>query len=273
MYYTAYTFGYVGTTEMGSIQELAIYDAGLDASIRAYLCTPEGFGLRDPLPLLVANDGTELSTRADLLDKAGHAYFYPFSPELPPVRSHRIALLDPVDAVTGENFRSRWYTSPAYAKALAQTIMPTLLEAATTTDRRVALGFSLGGFSMVSCALRYPGTFDAVCSLSGSFWREGHESENQKYKREYHRVTERVAELHAGEQTDNPLLLTIACGQTEDNQACNAAMAGSLAAQGHDVTTEWMSVTHDFEPWRDVLEIPLGGLLRRSWPEPQRQAA
>jgi enterochelin esterase-like enzyme len=96
----------------GAERELTAPGRGLGTDVDVRIWSPAGARDRDPLPLLVANDGPEYAELAGLTDYSAAMIA---SGALPP---HRLALLAP-------RARDEWYSaSPLYAGALVRGVLP-----------------------------------------------------------------------------------------------------------------------------------------------------
>ena len=141
----------------GTLQDLEVESVSFGDTRRARLYVPADPG-PEPLPLLVAHDGSEYAEFAALIVVLDNLIA---AGEVPPLAC---VLSDPHD-------RTREYTGDdRHAAHLVHELVPAAAEAvAIDTDRRVAMGASLGGVASLHAAWRNPGAFSGLILQSGSF--------------------------------------------------------------------------------------------------------
>jgi enterochelin esterase-like enzyme len=214
---------------------------------RARLWSPPDADPREPLPLLVAHDGSEYERFAQLTRLIAHAIA---TRRLPPAR---VALLDAPD-------RNDAYSASArYARTLAGSL-PQIAPATA----HAGIGASLGALALLHARWLHPGAFGALFLQSGSFFRQrwdGHEAGFPRFRRISRFVG---AVLQAGPPA-TPIPITLTCGAPEENLANNRAVATALRRQGHAVTLHVNRDGHNYVGWRDTLDPHLIDLLSRAW--------
>jgi enterochelin esterase family protein len=231
----------------GDYTELHVPGRALHATISGLLWTPAG--LTGPAPLLVANDGPEYAALGGL---QGYLAALIQAGELPPIR---LALLAPGD-------RNNWYAvNPAYARSLAEDVLPALAEQAPHTVR-VGVGASLGGLAMLHAHRSAPGTFGALFLQSGSFFTPELDPQERRFGR-FKPVTKFVAELAQAVTDPDPVPVAMTCGGLEENLANNRAMADTLRALGYAVSFQEVADVHNFTAWRDAFDPSLTDLLKQ----------
>jgi len=204
--------------------------------------------VRDPAraPLLVVHDGPDYVRRASLLRLLGALVD---ARELPP---HRVALLAADD-------RLEMYSASAdYARAL----LAALDELAGR--RRVGLGSSLGALALLHAHRRDPRAFSGLFLQSGSFFRRRTDPQEAGFRR-FSRIDRFVGSVLSSRDGARPVPTTITCALDEENYACNAVLAQSLAVQGYAVDFHAARGGHNWPTWRRALPAHLAPLLQRSW--------
>jgi enterochelin esterase-like enzyme len=231
----------------GTERELAAPGRGLGMDVAVRIWSPADARDRDPLPLLVANDGPEYAELAGLTDfcAAGIA-----SGALPP---HRVALLAPGP-------RDEWYAaSPLYAGALVRGVLPAVGAEVAVRGAPVAMGASLGALAMLHAQHRHAGAFSGLFLQSGSFFVPELDGQERAFSR-WARVTAFVAEVLGGGRGSGAAPAVLTCGVAEENIHNNRVMAASLGEQLHE-----LGDTHNYTAWRDALDPHLTGLLQELW--------
>jgi enterochelin esterase family protein len=227
-------------------RELTVPGRGLGAGVAVRLWSPAAKD-RDPLPLLVANDGPEYAELARLTD---HSAAMIAGGALPP---HRIALVAP-------GARDEWYSaSPLYAGALVRGVLPAVAEEVAVRGRPVAVGASLGALAMLHAQHRHPDTFAGMFLQSGSFFTPEHDIQERGFSR-WARVTAFVAEVLGGGTGTGAAPAVLTCGTGEENIHNNREMAAALGEHLHE-----LGDLHNFTAWRDALHPHLTGLLATLW--------
>jgi enterochelin esterase-like enzyme len=218
----------------------------LGGSITASIWSPAGAQGR----ILVAHDGPDYHRFGEL------GRFLATS-----VAAGRIAPCHLVLLPAGD--RLEWYSaSPAYAKSLAQEILPRVT-AFLGAERPVTVGAgaSLGALAMLHAQRRHPSVFGGLFLQSGSFFQPRLDSQESGFARWLRivRFVGRVRRATAGPAI--PAALT--CGTVEENLANNRAMAQYLRSQGYAVSFAENRDAHTWTGWRDALDPHLTSLLQR----------
>ena len=237
---------------MQYVAPVGTLDTESGVAVAGQLWAPGNSAADEPLPLLVANDGSEYARFGQLLDYVswvGHAW---------PALRCRVLLLDPVD-------RDRSYSaSPAYGRTLATQLLPDLRGRFATTGLPVGMGASLGAVAMLQAATAHPGVFGGVMLQSGSFFTDAFDSHESGF-RFYQRLVRFTATLDAQPERYRGLTVAMTCGTGEENLENNCAAAARLAAVGVDVNLTQNRDAHNFIGWRDCWHPHLTTLLTSMW--------
>jgi enterochelin esterase-like enzyme len=236
----------------GRFDEATIRGRGLGASVAVRVWSPADVEPGTPLRMLLANDGPEYEALSSLTRFSAAMIA---AERLPP---HRVALLAPGD-------RNQWYSaSAAYARVLANDIVPTLRDAFGIVGAPAAMGASLGGLAMLHAQRRFPRALGGLFLQSGSFFMPRYDAHESGFGR-YARIIRFVRETRRGGQFAIPVPTTITVGRAEENAHNNREMARALAAQGYDVSLEEVADLHNYVGWRDAFDPHLTALLQRAW--------
>jgi enterochelin esterase-like enzyme len=201
--------------------------------------------------VLVAHDGPEYD-RYGMLSRYAAALIG--DGRLPP---YHLVLLPP-----GE--RLEWYSAnPAYARALADDVLPPLAAELGSERPVVGIGASLGALAMLHAQRRHPARFAGLFLQSGSYFQprlDRQESGFQRYLRIV-RFTGRVRR-----SADGPAVPTVlTCGTVEENRANNRDMALTLSRHGYPANLVEVPDAHTWVGWRDALDPHLTTLLQKVW--------
>jgi enterochelin esterase-like enzyme len=243
----------IGADVPGEQTALEVPGRGLGATVELSVWSPAGTSVRDPLPLLVANDGPEYERLAGLTRFAAAGIRTGALP------AHRIALLAP-------GARDEWYSASArYASALADSVLPAVRDAVAVSGPVVAMGASLGALAMLHAQRTRTTLFGALFLQSGSYVTPRFDAHESGFGR-YQRIVRFVGGTLRGSGAGGvPVPVTLTCGSGEENLANNRLMAAALAEQGYDAALHEVPDTHNFTAWRDALDPHLTGLLARVW--------
>jgi enterochelin esterase-like enzyme len=228
---------------------LAAPDPGpaLPVGERARVWAPADTDPREPLPLLVAHDGSEYERLSGLTRLIDHAIAANRIPRC------RVALLDP-----GE--RDEDYSASArYARVLAASL-PQLAPATA----HAGIGASLGALALLHTRWLHPGAFGALMLQSGSFFRLRWDRQESGFPR-FRRISRFVGQVLNAATARTPIGITLTCGAPEENLANNRAVATALRRQGHATTLHVNRDAHNYVGWRDTLDPHLVDLLARAW--------
>jgi enterochelin esterase family protein len=214
---------------------------------RAALWAPPDTDPREPLPLLVAHDGSEYERLSGLTKLVGHAIA---TARLPPCR---VALLDPLE-------RNESYSASAWYAHTLTRMLPQLAPATATAG----IGASLGALALLHARWRHPGAFGALMLQSGSFFRQRWDRQESGFPR-FRRISRFVGQVLNASPAATPIEIAITCGVPEENLTNNRAVATALRRQGHAVTLHIDRDAHNYVGWRDALDPHLVELLARAW--------
>lgn len=239
---------WLGTSPGGTRTELRMRSRRLDATVTGTLWSPTDLGERTPAPLLVVHDGPE----SDLLTEAtGHAAAMIAEGTWPALR---VALLEP-----GE--RDRWYAAdPAYARALAEDVLPALGPTTHRVGVGVGVGASLGALALLHAHRCFPALFDGLFLQSGSFFHPEHDAHEARFPR-YGPISRFVVDLEGAAADPRPIPVVLTVGRIEENHPNNLRMADTLTGLGYDVAVHEFADGHNYTAWRDTLDPHLTRLL------------
>ena len=231
-----------------AVTDLAIASRQVGSTIRGRLWSAGALPPDQPAPLLVAHDGPEYDSLAQLTTFTGALVE---AGRLPPLR---VALLAPGD-------RNRWYAvNPAYARAMAADVLPALAERAPSTVR-IGAGASLGALAMLHIHRQFPDAFDGLFLQSGSFFDPHVDAHERRFAR-FGPVTKFVREVAQAVTDPHPLPVSMTCGIIEENMANNQAMAAALRQLGYPVQFAEVRDVHNYTAWRDAFDPHLADLIR-----------
>jgi enterochelin esterase family protein len=237
----------------GSLERVELRSRALRARVAVDVWSSPGAEAGKPLPLLVVHDGPETAQYTLLLRLLG---LQVAAGGLPPLRA---ALLHPVR-------RDDTYSaSAAYARALANEIMPAIAGVAPTPHRRrmrIAMGASLGALAAFHAHREHEDLFGGLFLNSGSFFRrrDAHEKWFPRFER-IARFTSKVERT----RVDEPIPVTVTVGLAEENLDANRNLADVLERQGYDVVLHENRDAHTWAGWRDTYDPRLLELLRKRW--------
>ena len=144
----------------GSLKAISMHSDYLEGPREIVIYLPARFRKTRQYPLLIVHDGQDFLRFADLkavLDNLIDRL------EIPPM----------IVALTEAGDRLREYAGdPGHANFLARELLPRLQSSLPLEDdrrRRCLMGASFGAVASLSTAWRYPGLFDRLLLLSGSF--------------------------------------------------------------------------------------------------------
>jgi enterochelin esterase family protein len=236
----------------GRSDDFAVRGRGLGAHVAIRVWSPADAPPGRPLRMLVAHDGPEYAKHSQLTRVAAPRIA---AGEVPP---HRVALLAPGD-------RDQWYSaSAAYARVLANDIVPALREGFGVIGAPAAMGASLGGLAMLHAQRRFPRAFSGLFMQSGSFFIPRYDAHERRFPR-YARIIRFVRDTLRDGQYALPVPVTMTVGRAEENVHNNRDMARALAAQGYEVSLTEVADLHNYVSWRDAFDPHLTDLLRRAW--------
>jgi enterochelin esterase family protein len=239
-------------TAPGRTVRFRVPSEDLHSEVLVHLWSPAGATRRDPLPMLVANDGPEYDTFSSL-SRFSAAMIA--RGRVPP---HHLALLHPT-------WRDEWYSaSPAYATALSEAVLPALRTVAGVTGAIVGMGTSLGALAMLHTHRRFPRSLDALFLQSGSFFRpqlDAHESSFPRWRR----IIRFVDGVLRASTARHPIRIEATCGGQEDNVHNNRLMVAALERTGYAIRLHEVADGHNFIGWRDAFDPYLAGLLAEVW--------
>ena len=209
----------------------------------------------EPLPLLIAHDGTEYAELSGLLQFLETMQAQRRLPRM------RAVLIDPID-------RNETYSASArYSRTLATEVLPALEWLAPTGNDprlRVGMGASLGALAMLHLHRTRPSALGGLYLQSGSYFRQRYDKQESGFPR-FRRISRFVGDVLNGPGADLPAPVTLTCGTVEENLANNTAVAAALQRQGYDVRMEQNRDAHNYVAWRDTFDPHLIDLLNLAW--------
>lgn len=225
---------------------------GLRRDLPVELWTPDGVDSDATLPLLLVHDGTEMDRLAAV---TSYATAMARTGRLP---AFRIGLLSPPD-------RDAWYSaSPAYARSLATTAVPALLDQVPTLGRPVLAGASLGALAALHAEWAHPGTFAGLYLASGSFFQVRFDEQESGHAR-FLRICSAVEWILDAATPWTAAKVALTCGRGEENWENNQAMVAALRRAGVTATFSAFADGHTWVGWRDSLDPALTDLLATLW--------
>lgn len=227
---------WLGVAAGGRTERLTLTRGDLDRPVPTRLWSPAGLGPREPAPLLVVHDGTDLAENGALLSWAAHRAAD---------RPLRVALLD-----APHGYRDRWYAAnPSYARHLATIVLPALRDRVAVTAV-VGLGASLGGLAMLGLQRGHPSALDGLALQSGTFLAPDLDPQESAFGPFGH-VCRAVAD-YTSQVPMRTVATLMTCGAIEENLANNQRMAEALARQGYPVRWVITPDAHTVIGWRDA---------------------
>jgi len=242
----------------GAWRDLSVPSRALKADVPVRIWTPPG-----AKGLLLVHDGGEF----DRLIGLGHySSAMVAAGAMPP---HHLVLLSPVE-------RNDWYSAnPAYARALADDVLPAVRTAQGTDATAVALGASLGALALLHAQSRYPYLFGGMFLQSGSFFQHRFDAQESSFPA-YRRIVRFIAGVrrrrHRASPGGAPVPTVITCGAAEENLANNRDMADALRKQGYPLRLIEMPDAHNLVAFRDAWHPLLAELAIEVWTGDPTQA-
>jgi len=231
----------------GEWRDLTVGSRSLKADVPVrILAHPEAKGI------LLAHDGGEFDR---LIGLSHYSSAMIAAGAMPP---HHLVLLSPVD-------RNEWYSAnPAYARALADRVLPTVRAELSTDAPVVALGASLGALALLHARRRHPHLFRGMFLQSGSFFQHRFDAQESGFTH-YRRIVRFVAEMRRRRPAGAPVPTVMTCGTAEENLANNRDMAETLRKQGNPVRLIEVPDAHNLVAWRDAWHPWLAELASEVW--------
>lgn len=231
----------------GAWRDLAVRSRALKAEVPVRLWSPPGAD-----GILLSHDGGEFDR---LIGLGQYSAAMIAAGGMPP---HHLVLLSPVE-------RNDWYSAnPAYARALADDVLP-LVRADLDTDAPcVALGASLGALALLHAHRRHPYLFGGMFLQSGSFFQDRFDAQESSFPH-YRRIIRFVGGVRRRRPSAPRVPIVITCGSAEENLANNRDMAQTLHKQGYPVRLIEVPDAHNYVAWRDAWDPQLAELARQVW--------
>jgi enterochelin esterase family protein len=233
----------------GTMDTLRVQSGHLDDAREIPIYLPARFRRNRRYPLLVVHDAVDFLKFADLkavLDNLIERL------EIPPM----------VVALTNPGDRLREYAGdPDHAAFVARELLPALesaLPLRASPRQRCLMGASFGAVASLSTAWRYPGVFDRLLLLSGSFAF----TDIGPHERgpAFDPVVEFMNEFR--ERPGRPAArLFVACGIYESVIYENRSLVPFLQSSGMTVRFREVRDGHNWENWRDRLQDGLSWLF------------
>jgi len=199
--------------------------------------------------VVVVHDGPEYDKYASL---GQYSAAMIAAGRIPP---HHLVLLDPGD-------RNEWYSAnPAYARGLADSVLPAVRAECGTARPVVGVGTSLGALAMLHAQRRHPRGFAALFLQSGSYFRPHLDGQESRFVR-FRRIVRFTDAVHRAGRSRYPVPAVLTCGRVEENLTNNRDMAAALRGQGYGVELHEVPDAHNFTGWRDALDPYLTDLLK-----------
>jgi enterochelin esterase family protein len=231
----------------GEWRDLSVSSRALKANVPVRIWTPPG-----ARGVMLAHDGGEFDR---LIGLGQYSSAMVASGAMPP---HHLVLLSPVE-------RNDWYSAnPAYARALAQDVLPAVRAELGTGAAVVALGASLGGLALLHAQRRHSDLFGGMFLQSGSFFQQRFDAQESRFPH-YRRIVRFVAGMRRNRPTGAPVPTVITCGIAEENLANNRDMAHTLRRQGYPLRLIEVPDAHNLVAFRDAWHPQLADLAREVW--------
>jgi enterochelin esterase family protein len=233
----------------GSMEAISIDSRYLDGPRQVTLYLPARFRRSRQYPLLVVHDGEDFLRFADLkavLDNLTDRL------EIPPMI---VALTQPGDRL------KEYAGDPDHASFIARELLPHLnatLPLENDAKRRCLMGASFGAVASLSTAWRYPGLFDRLLLLSGSFAFSdiGTHGRGPVFD-----PVVRFMNAFRKSPGTPARKLYVACGVYESLIYENRSLVPLLQANHMDVRFREVRDGHNWENWRDRLQDGLSWLF------------
>ena len=234
---------------LGVTDRLRLASAALDGQVRRIsVYTPRGVQ-REPLPLVVVQDGVA-AYRTGKVHQVAQALI-----DRGEARPARFAFLEPVDRLVEYAF------DDAYQDFMHDELLPHLAQAYPCDGNIVWLGFSLGASASARAALRavkstQAATSNTVLAFSGAF--KGVPEDPDPYKAQRSWLLEHVRD--EGSQLTPRWYLEV--GTLEWLLDVNQRIAAALEERGAEVVLRRRNAGHNWTSWRngipDALRFALG---------------
>jgi enterochelin esterase family protein len=239
---------------VGEWRDLSVGSKALKADVPVRIrAHPEARGI------LLAHDGGDF----DRLIGLGH--YTSATAAIGAMPPHDLVLLSPVE-------RNDWYSAnPAYARALANDVLPTVRAELGRDAPVVALGASLGALAILHAHTRHPRLFRGLFLQSGSFFQQRFDAQESGFAH-YRRIVRFVASLRNSRRAAAPVPTVLTCGLAEENLANNRDMAETLRKQGNPVRRVEVPDAHNLVAWRDAWHPYLAELTSEVWTNDPKRA-
>ena len=181
---------------------------------------------------------------------------------LPP---HHLVLLSPAE-------RNDWYSAnPAYARALADEVLPAVRAELGGDAPVVALGASLGGLALLHAQRRVPGLFGGMFLQSGSFFQQRFDAQESGFAH-YRRIIRFVAGVRRTPAGGGRCRRSSPAARARRTWPTTATWRRSCA--GRATRCGWVEVpdAHNLVAWRDAWHPHLAELARQVWTDDRAPA-
>jgi enterochelin esterase-like enzyme len=158
----------------------------------------------------------------------------------------------------------RYSANPAYATALATSVVPELHAKLGTAGRVVLMGASLGGLAALHVQRRFPQVIAGLFLQSGSYFVPQYDEIERDYAY-YPRITRYIAAVLRAAPRERAVPTSLTCGVAEENVHNNRLMATTLRRQGYPAVLQVLPDAHNYIAWRDGFDPYLADLLAEVW--------
>jgi enterochelin esterase-like enzyme len=158
----------------------------------------------------------------------------------------------------------RYAVNPAYATAMAGSVLPELHRQLGTDGPVVMMGASLGALAALYLQRRHPNLINGLFLQSGSFFVPQYDEIEKDY-RFYNKVVRYVAAVLRGQAAGRAVPTVMTCGVAEENVHNNRLMAATLRRQGYAAELHEVPDAHNYVAWRDAFDPYLVDLLVKVW--------
>jgi enterochelin esterase family protein len=229
-------------------EPVTIASPALDADVRGEVWSARGAPDGEVALLLVVHDGPSYDTEGGL---TAYLQAHVDSGALPPMR---VVLLQAEP-------RELWFSAnPAYATALAQDVLPRLVER-WPAARTVGIGASLGALAWLHAQSSYPEVVDGLFLQSGSYFRPETDPQESGFD-QFPAIVRFVASVRRAGRPTRPVPTVVTCGADEENLTNNRRMVRVLLRLGYRVRFAVVPGGHDYVSWRAAFDPHLPDLLR-----------
>jgi enterochelin esterase-like enzyme len=225
--------GYDGPT--GSVSEVRVASLEYGGRRHHHVYTPANHGPDDPLPMLVAHDGSDYVRYAGL----DRCLEWMIATGL--LAPHRILMLEP------RNRHEEYIASTRHSHHVIDEVIPHVRRRHHVHGQPILLGASLGAVAAWHVAAQSPESFGGVFLQSGTFAFEAHPELPEPMQTSIADFVTRAIHRRL------PMPVAMSCGRYESLIQWNRRVADALSAAGNRVALRPAWAGHDWGAWSDSL--------------------